>query len=100
MYVFKKYNGTYQQEQHGNLGQSDSLPITSTLPLRRGRFVSFGLLGSHNQLCTSHTLINLLVTNLFYIHARHRMIEAARGETKNGVLQCAMVSAMISSLAR
>ena len=46
----------------------------------------FGLMGSHNQLCTFHTLINLLVAYLFYIHARHRMIEAARRD-KNNVLQ-------------
>ena len=32
-----------------------------------------------------HTLIDLLVTNLFYVHARHQMIEAARRD-KNGVL--------------
>ena len=48
----------------------------------------FGLVGSHNQLCTLHTLTNLLVTNLFYIHARHWMIETAR-QDKNGMLQSA-----------
>ena len=42
--------------------------------------------GSRYQLCTFHTLINLLVTNLFYIHTRLQMIEAAR-QDKNGVLQ-------------
>ena len=30
-------------------------------------FLCFALTGSHNQLCTFHSLINLLVTNLFYI---------------------------------
>ena len=67
-----------RQKQHNNLGQSNSLPIVNTLPHQYGRFVYFGLVRSHNQLCTSHTLINLLVTNLFYIHARNRMIEVAR----------------------
>ena len=42
-------------------------------------------------------LINLLVTNLFYIHAQHRMIEVARRD-KNGVLQCTMVSWLARSL--
>ena len=45
----------------------------------------FVLVGSHNQLYTFHTLVNLLVTILFYIHARHRVIEAARRD--NVVLQ-------------
>ena len=75
-----------QQKQHSNPGQSNSLPIMCILPLQHGRFMCFGLVGSHNQLCTFHTLINLLVTNLFYIYAQHQMIEAARWN-KNGVLQ-------------
>ena len=50
-----------------------------------GQFMYFGLVGSHYQLYTVHTLVNLLVM-LFYILARHRMIEAARRD-KNGMLQ-------------
>ena len=46
----------------------------------------FGLMGSHNQLSTFHTLINLLVTNLFHIHAQPQTSKAAR-QDKNGVLQ-------------
>ena len=46
----------------------------------------FWIGGSHNQLCTFHTLINLLVANVFYIYALHQMIEAAKW-VKNGVLQ-------------
>ena len=48
------------------------------LPLQRGRIMYFESVGSHNQLCTFHTLINLLVTSLFYIQARHRMIEGRK----------------------
>ena len=72
------------QKQHSNL--SNSLPIMCILPLQRGRFMYFGFVGSHNELCTSHTLIKLSISNSFYIHARHRMIETARRD-KNGVLQ-------------
>ena len=43
-------------------------------------------MGSYNQLCTFHTLIDLLVTDSYYIHAWHRMIEDTR-PGKNGVLQ-------------
>ena len=46
----------------------------------------FWIGGSHNQMCTYKTQINVLVTNLFYIHARHHLIEAARRD-KNGMLQ-------------
>ena len=65
------------QQKCINLHQSDSLPIMCILPLQRGWFVHFGLVGSHNQLCTSHTLINLV-----YIHAQHLIIKAARWEKK------------------
>ena len=46
----------------------------------------FGLVGSHNHLCTFHTQINLSVINLFYFHAWQRMTKATR-QDKNGVLQ-------------
>ena len=73
-------------DKNNNLGQSKSLPTMCILPLRRRRFAYFE--------CTSHTLIHL-----FYIHAWHRMIEAARrGRDKNDVLQCAMVSQFGHSL--
>ena len=65
-------------DKNNNLGQSKSLPTMCILPLRRRRFAYFE--------CTSHTLIHL-----FYIHARHQMIEAARRDN-NDVLQRAMVS--------
>ena len=68
------------------LGQLNNSPIMCILPLQRGWDMKFEFVGSHNQLCTFHTLINWLVTNLFYIHARHRMMEAARHD-KNGMLQ-------------
>ena len=68
------------------LGQWNSSPIMCILPLQRGRFLSFELVGSFNQSCAFHTLIHLLVSYLFYIYTRHRMIEAARRD-KNGVLQ-------------
>ena len=42
-------------------------------------------MGFHNQLCTFHTLINLLVTNLFYIQARHWMIGAAKSDNNGGL---------------
>ena len=74
------------QNQHSNLRQLNSLPIKCSLPLQRGWFMYFGLVGSHNQLCTFHVLIDLLVTNLFYIDAQHRMIKAARWD-KNDMLQ-------------
>ena len=73
------------QKQHGNLGLSNSLPIICILPLQCGWFTYFGLVGSTIS-CVPSTLINLLVTNLFYLHAQHQMIEAARWD-KNGVLQ-------------
>ena len=73
-------------ENNSYLGQSTSTPTMYILPLQRGRLMYFELVGSHNQLCTFHTLINCLVTNLVYIHARHRMMEAAKRD-KNGVLQ-------------
>ena len=78
--------GQSNRKQHSNLGQSNSLPIMCILPLQRGLIMYFGLVGSQNQLCTFYTLKNVLVTNLFYIHARHRTIELATG-AKNGVLQ-------------
>ena len=80
-----------QQKQHSDLGQSKGLWIMCILPLQHGRFMYFGLMGSHNQLCTFHTLINLWVTNLFYIHARHQMIKAAR-QDKNEMLQSGPLS--------
>ena len=79
-----------RRKQHSNVGQSNSLPIMCILPLQRSRVMCFGLVGSHYQLCTFYTVINLLVTNLFYIHARHRMIEAAwrdKKKRKKGMLQ-------------
>ena len=82
--MFKKYTNLIDKN-NSNRGQSNSLPIMCILPLQRGRFVYFGLMGSHNQLCTFHS-DNLLVTNLFYFHAKHWMIKAARWD-KNGVLQ-------------
>ena len=84
--MFKKYTNLIKQKQHSYLGQSNSLPIICILPLQRSWSMHFGLAGSHNQLCTFHTLINSLVTNLFYIHAQRRIVEAARRD-KNGVLQ-------------
>ena len=75
-----------RQKQHNNRGQSNSLPIMCILPLQHGRFMYFGLMGFHNQLCPFHTLINVLVTNLFYIHAQRRIVKAARRD-KIGVLQ-------------
>ena len=77
---------TWLTKEHSNLGQSNSLLIMCIMPLQRRCFVYFGLMGYHNQLCTFHTLINLLVTNLFYSHAWHWMTEAAR-QDKNGQLQ-------------
>ena len=56
------------------------------LPLLRDRFMYFGLVGSHNQLYTFLSPVNLLITISFYIHACYRMIEAARRD-KNGVLR-------------
>ena len=56
------------------------------LPHQHSRFMHFGLVGSYNRLHTFHTLINLLVTNLFDINAQHWLIGAARWD-KNGVLQ-------------
>ena len=76
-----------RHKQHSYLGQSNNSPIMCISPLQRGLFMLFELVGSHNQLCTFHTLMNLLVTNSFYIHARHRLIEATGKRDKNGVLQ-------------
>ena len=75
-----------RQKQHNNLGQSNSLPVMCILPLQHGRFMYFWLVGFHNQMYTFHTLMNLLVTNLCYIHAQHWMIEAAWHD-KNGAQQ-------------
>ena len=75
-----------QQKQHSYLGQSNSSPIMRILPLQCRPFMKFELVGSHNQLCTFHCLMTLLVTNLFYIHTWHQMIEAAKCD-KNGMLQ-------------
>ena len=83
--MFKKYTNLIDKN-NSFLGRLNSLLIMCILPLQCGLFMYFGLVGSHNQLCTFHTLINLLVTNLFYFHARHRMIKAAKHD-KNGVLQ-------------
>ena len=74
------------QNQHSYLGQSNSLPIISFLPLQHGWLMYFGLMGFHNQLYTFHTLVNLSVTIWFYIDTWHWMIEAAKHD-KNGVLQ-------------
>ena len=63
------------QKQHSYLGQSNSLPIISFLPLQHGWLMYFGLMGFHNQLYTFHTLVNLLVTILFYIHVRHQKLK-------------------------
>ena len=43
--------------------------------------------------------ISHMLIHLFYIHAQHRMIKAARrGRDKNGVQQCAVVSQLGHSL--
>ena len=49
-----------RQIQHSNLGQSNNLPIMCILSLQCGRFIYFGLVGSHSQLYTFHALINFL----------------------------------------
>ena len=89
LYVIKKYT---DQSTKMTLGQSNSLPILCILPLQRCQFVCFGLPGPYNLWCASYMLIEL-----FCIHTWHRMIEAARWN-KNGMLQCAMVSAVVSWL--
>ena len=57
------------QKQRSYLGQLNSLLIMCILPLQCGQFMYFELVWSHNQLCTFHTLINLLIASLFYSHA-------------------------------
>ena len=87
MHVLKKYTDPIdkkKQHTHSNLGQSNRLPMC-ILPLRPVRLMYIRLVRSHNQLCTSYTLINL-----YYIHSRRWMTEAARWD-KIGVLQRAMV---------
>ena len=66
------------------------------LPLQRGRIMYFELVGSHNQLCTFHTLIDLLDTSLFYIHTQHQMIEAARWDKKWHAAKCAIVNWLLA----
>ena len=95
--MFKKYNDPTDKKQHSNLGQLNSLLIMCILPLWRGWFLYFGSVGSHNQSCTSHMLINLLVTSLFCIHAWYQVIEVTRKD-KSGVLQFAMISTMVRCL--
>ena len=69
-----------RQKQHRNLGQPNSLPRTYSLSRQYGRFGYFGLVGSHDELCTSNTLINI-----FYIHDIERW-------KQRGMLLSAMVS--------
>ena len=58
------------------------------LSLQRGRFVYFGLVEFHNELCASHTQ-----KHICYIHAQHWMTEAARqARGKWRMLLNAMVS--------
>ena len=80
-------NTPTQSTKTAQLSRSvESLPILCILSLQLGRFMHFGLVGSHNQPYTVYALVNLLVTILFYIHAWHRMIKAARCD-RNGMLR-------------
>ena len=78
---------TPTQSKTAQLSRSvEQLTNTVHLALQCGWFMHFGLVGSHNQSYTFYALVNLLVTILFYIHAWHQMIKAARCD-RNGVLQ-------------
>ena len=77
MHVFKKYtNPIDKKKQHSNLGQSNSSPIMRILISA----VDVCILNWWDPPvnCSPSTLKSFLVTNLFQIHARHRMIEALR----------------------
>ena len=73
-----------RQKHHSNPGPSTSLPTTRILPLQRGR--------SHTQLCTSHTLINLL-----YLRAG---IDWSKRQGKKKKPVCCSVPWSVGSLAQ
>ena len=85
--MLKKYTDPIVKN-NSNLGQLNSLLIMYILPFQGSQFLYFGLVGSHNQLCTSHMLINI-----FYICPRHQMLEVeVANQDKKGVLLKAVVS--------
>ena len=66
-----------QQKQRSNLGQSESYNNVH-LATSAQSISYFGLVGSPQKMCTSHTLINI-----FYILTWHQVIEGARQDEKD-----------------
>ena len=68
-----------RQKQHSKCRSVNQLTNNVHLATSSEQLICFfGLVGLHKQLCTFHTLINLLIPKLFYNYARYQMIDEAR----------------------